>query len=308
MKKIYALFVLAFITFSCSESDDFSSGALSRQPIKTVTRLDPTKLAKVVFYPGNGSEKNYYFYPNGLVRKITNGNGTLYQSFTYDAANNLIYTQRISNSAWVESYTYTFTYDANNHITAVNGLAVIYNATTNQYIFQYQPTTSDNPDCPTCYDYVDRTEITLNNDLLITNERTYYLSSDGNYSHGGMYAGYNNNSNMVFVSGWTDPSGPSYQYDNKINPLKAALLPLCRAMTVVRGMSYYERFATGENTSANNVIFNGYGDGDPESEEYIIEYNSNELPVKTTRKSYYFQTLELTQVSALYYYQGDVIP
>jgi hypothetical protein len=306
MKKIYPLLFLVLLSFSCSDADDIilKDNPQLRKPGRVINALDPTKLAKVVFYPESTSEKNYYFYPNGLLRKITNANGSLFQTFTYDSNNNLIYTQRSSTS---QSYTYTFTYDGSSHITSVNGDAVAYDSIANQYIFHYPPVFPNDPDCPTCYDYTDRTEITLNNEMLIINERTFFLSSDGNYCYGGMFAGYNNG-NMSYVSGATDPSGPSYSYDNKTNPLKFALSPICRALSVARGLNYYGRFATGENNSSNNVIFNGYGEGDPESEEFIVEYNANNLPFRTTRKSYYFQTLESTRIFALYYYQGDPIP
>ena len=309
MKKIYSLLIIVLISFSCSEADDIISkdNPQLRKPGRIINVLDPTKLAKVVFYPGSDSEKNYYFYPNGLLRKITNADGTLFQKFIYDSNNNLIYTQRISSSVWVSAYSYAFTYDDSNHITSVNGISVTYDAQANQYVFHYPPVFTDDPECPTCYDYPDRTEITLNNEMKIINQRTFYHSSDGNYSYGGIYASYNNG-NMTSVSGYTDPSGPSYLHDNKINPLKPALTPICRALSVARSLSYYERFATGENNSTNNVIFNGYGQGDPESEEFIIEYNANNLPFRTTRKSYYFQTLESTRTFALYYYQGDPIP
>ena len=304
MKKIYALLVIIFITFSCSTSDDFTSGGASlRQPVKPVTRLDPTKLARVIFYPGTTYERVWFFYPDGLLKKITNPNGTILKDFIYDSHKNLITSHTYSSNG---NSTYIFTYDSSNHITSVNGRAVTYNAVTNQYIFQYQPIFSNDPECPTCFDYADRTEITLNSDLLITDERTYYHSSDGDYSYGGMFAGYSDN-NMAYVSGWTDPSGPSYSHDSKINPLKPALIPVCRAMALANG-SYSEKFAIGEYNSINNVIRNDYGVGDPESEEYIIEYNSNDLPFRTTHKSYYHQTLESIRISALYYYQGDVIP
>ena len=303
MKKIYALLVIAFITFSCSESDDFSSSnePQFRQPIRPVIRLEPTKLARVVYSPGASNQQDWYFNAAGLLRKITKPNGTILKDFFYDAHKNLITSHNYTTAG---TYTYSFVYDSSNHITSLNGRAVIYNAATNQYVFYYQPIISNNPECPTCYDYTDRTEITLNSDLLITNERTYYLSSAGNYSYGGMFASYTN-SNMIGVSGWTDPSGPIYHYDVNTNPLKQALLPICRAMGITDG-SYFEKWAVGQYNSVNNLASINYDDG--MSETYVYSYNANNLPSNCTRNAYDGGNLISSHPFAIYYYQGDVIP
>ncbi len=301
MKKLYAVLVLIFLLFSCSESDDFDQNEnISRKPTKPINALDPTKLARVVFYPGTSYEKIWFFYPNGLIKKITTHNGTLLQNFLYDANKNLIQTN------YSNSNSYTFTYDNNNHITSLNGQNVLYDATSNQYIFQYPPIINNNPECPWCYDYADRREITLNEDLLIQNDITYYLSADGDYFHRSVIAGYNNG-NMSFSGNWNDPTWLAYAYDDKPNPFKLALLPVCRAMAIT-SENCYGRFAYGTVSSVNNVIRNIYDSQDPENEVISYEYNSNNLPVKQTTMFYSSGNLEYTGVSILYYYQGDVIP
>ena len=299
MRKTYPLLLFILIAFSCSESDAIlktNNTIAGKQPIKVINALDPTKLAKIIYFPGTAYESQWFFYSNGLLKKITKQDGTVVQNFIYDANKNLTFTSHIG-SAGNAAISYSFTYDNSNHITSCNGQPVTYDAIANKYIYQYIPIND--------YDYPDNREIILTSDLLITSEVTNYIAIDGNYSMGGMSAGYFNN-NMSFVIGYSDPSGPSYQYDEKVNPLKLAMLPICRAMSITSG-SYTSRFATGEYNSVNNVVLNGYGPEDPEKEEYVYEYNSNNIPRSIQQKFYYLNVLESTRLFALYYYQGDVI-
>jgi hypothetical protein len=297
MRTIYSLLVLVLITFSCSESDDFTQLQNNqKQSPNSILKLDPTKLAKIIYFPGAPYESQWVFYPNGLLKKITKHDGSIVQNFIYDANRNLIFTSHIGSNG-NPAISSSFTYDNTNHITSYNGQTVTYDAAANKYIYQYVPIND--------YDYPDSREIILNNDLLITNEVTNYIATDGNYSIFGMSAGYFNN-NMTYVIGPNDPSGPSYLYDTNVNPLKLAMLPICRAMSITNG-SYSSRFATGEYNSVNNVILNSYAPEDPEKEEYVYQYNNN-LPTSIIKKFYYLGVLETTSLFALYYYQGDVIP
>jgi hypothetical protein len=109
---------------------------------------------------------------------------------------------------------------------------------------------------------------------------------------------------MLYVGNHANPSGPSYQHDTNVNPLKSALLPVCRAMALVD----FRSFNNGECNSINNVIYNGYGVEDPESEVYEYLYNSNHLPSRVTLNGYYLGEFESSRLYMLYYYQGDAIP
>lgn len=156
MKKLLPFLLVLFIGVSCSESEDalISNPAANTasRPKPVDTRLDPTKLARVIFYPQTANERIWFFYPNGLLRRITKHDGTLVQSFTYDGSSNLIKTVFISEGWWSASYTNTYTYNNSNHITSINGQTVQFNASENRYVI-------GNPDTPNHID------INLNSDL-----------------------------------------------------------------------------------------------------------------------------------------------
>jgi hypothetical protein len=301
MKKIILFLPIFLFLFSCSDSED----ALIQAPSETAARPTPNnpvadahKLARVVFFPGQTYEKRLYFYPNGLLRRVANRLGTTYQTYIYDSNKNLIYV--------ISSSPQTFTYDAGNHLTSCNGKPVVYDALNNKYIFYYGPVVTNDPECPECYDYPQRREITLNDELLLDSDHTYFVSSDGDYIIHGIIAGYTGN-NMAFISNWTDPSGPSYSHDNKVNPLKAAFLPVCRALSITT-MPFSNRYLSGEFCSSNNVIGNDNGGFDPESATYEITYNTNNLPVSTIVRSYGNGNLESTRLFAQYFYQTNTLP
>ena len=300
MKKLYAVLFLSFMFFSCSESDDFNQKEnISRKPTKPITALDPTKLARVIFYPGTNQERHWYFYPNGLLRRIVLTNGTIIQNFTYDHNNNLIQTQFFGDPflSLESPNTKNFTYDTNNRINSVNGNPINYDPITNSYLLETYTRT-------------------LNSDYILTSE-SYLGSYDEKDKNGnpitiyinvyGMYYGYNNNNQTSSINN-NNPSGSYYQHDSKINPFKTALLPICRALPITKDFGYYFFWASSDYNSQNNITKRFYEIEDPESDRFEYTYNANDLPISRTRKSYYFNTLESTSLDILYYYQGDVIP
>jgi hypothetical protein len=234
-----------------------------------------------------------------LLKKIVQNNGTLIQSFVYDNHNNLIQTQFFGDPFFIGNpYLYTFGYDGNNRINAINGNPITYNAATNSYL------------SGTSYIRM------LNSDYLLTSESYDYTFNDidnnGNpititETVAGLTAGYENQ-NLRGCREHSSPSGTHYQHDTKINPLKAGLLPICRALQLTSFNSAYGKWMKGEYNSLNNIIKRFYDAGDPESDRFEYIYNTNNLPISQTRKSYYFNTLETTSLDILYYYQGDVIP
>ena len=75
MRKTYPLLLFILIAFSCSESDAIlktNNTIAGKQPIKVINALDPTKLAKIIYFPGTAYESQWFFYSNGLLKKITN--------------------------------------------------------------------------------------------------------------------------------------------------------------------------------------------------------------------------------------------
>ncbi|HOZ75889.1 MAG TPA: RHS repeat protein [Flavobacterium sp.] len=303
MRKITWLLMLFLLTISCSEYENnivlpATSGDASR-PRPNNPKADPMKLAKVVFFPGQTLEQRLYFYPNGLLKRIVNRLGQTTQTFFYDSNNNL--TQITGNNPS------TFTYDSSNRLTSCNGQPLVYDAVANKYIYSYPPIFPNDPECPECYDYMDRCEMELNAEGLLTATKIYFATHVGEYYTQSLQAGYAPNNNMLYINNPGDPSGDSYVHDNKTNPLKAATLPVCRAMAVC-SVIYPIRFNSGEFCSANNVIGNGHGFEDPENIVYEITYNANNLPVATISKFYYLGTLESTRAFAQYHYQTDTLP
>ena len=278
MKKIFSFMILAFITISCSNTED------------PATPIDPTKLAKVIFYPNTLSERHWNFYPNGLLKEIIKPDGTILQSFVYDRNNNLL-SSTVFNSNTSLNVSYNFTYDNNNHIDSYNGKVVTYNPTENSYTVHNNYTITN----PSHYDEIDSWEITLNNELLITSEKINYLTSEGNWYEYGVAVAYENN-NMVHNTNGIDPTEGNYQFDNKINPFKQPLLPICRAMSITNFNDQTTKWAVGEYNSVNNVTHDGYDNNGQEEVNYSYQYNTNNLPIN--QNSGYI----------LYYYQGNIIP
>ncbi|MBS1535767.1 MAG: hypothetical protein JST78_11870 [Bacteroidetes bacterium] len=312
MKKLYAILSFALLFFSCSDTDEFDqNNAAAKQPIRSVTALDPTKLAKVVIWPGiQYAEKHFYFYPNGLIKKITEPNGTLVKDFVYDGNQDLIIMHYNYGGT---IYTSTFAYDSSHRVTSINGYPVGYDAVQNRYVISYTPTPAppDDPECPGCYDDLIEHSINLSDEYLATYDYfTYEEYFPGEtpyryYEHG-IYAGYSSAHNMTFNGNWTDPSNGLYSHDQKVNPLKAAMLPLLRALAA-NGYDSSTRMADPMFHSANNVIYLDT-QVDQETEQYVFEFNAYDLPKKSTANSYYHGNFESSHVKALYYYQGDVIP
>jgi len=296
MKKI--LLLLAFVAVSCSSepipvaSDEQNPDTAKNGYNPGGTRIDPTKLAKVIIGPGASNERQWFFYPNGLLWQIRKPDGTIQQTFQYDASNRLI------ASIGVSGIPYYFTYDNQNRITSMglqtNTQPVSFDNATNTYILGTDP--------------IYHTEIVVNPDLLITSEKMYYQDIDNPDTPAileGAYLG-RVNGNMVYVSSGGD-SYSTHTFDDKINPFKQALLPICRALGLYGFGDLNKKFANPNYNSINNLLSLSYDIGDPESSSYVYEFNTNQLPIKQTEYFYYLGVLEGTRVNILYYYQGDII-
>ena len=283
MKKLVCLVVLTFFSFSCSKSDENET---------QVNVIDPTKVVKVIFFPGALNERHWNFNDNGLLKEITELDGTILQSFVYDTNNNLV-NNTIHDIEYSEyPIINNFTYDSNNYIISYNGQKVTYNALLNSYTIHNKDGFS-----------LINTEITLNDEQLIVNEKENYIE-EVTYSVQGFKAHYINENMGGYAH--NGEGGTSYKYDNKINPLKQALLPICRAMGISNFGNATYKWAIGGYNSSNNVIFDDFDDFD--KYEFIYEYNSNNQPLTCTSKIYSSGVLLRTTLTTFYYYQGDVIP
>lgn len=297
MKNLFVILSFTLVFFSCSESDDFTpnNSSAAKQPIRVIKALDPTKLSKVIFYPGTNRERTWYFYTNGLLKKIVHNDGTLIQDFFYDANMNLSSTHFYGDPNFIGNpYNFNFSYDASNHLSLANSTQYTYNSSNNTYSSEQKT-------------------FTLNSDQLFKKESYVYLDYQEPdqppvaYTIYGVNTSYNNN-NLVLHSEYDSPSSTHYLHDSKTNPFREALLPICKTLGLLFFGDQHMKWINGMYSSQNNVVKRFYEIEDPESDQFEYVYNTNNLPISQTRKSYYFNTLETTTLDIKYYYQGDEIP
>lgn len=274
MKKFCLL--LSFVVISISCSSDSSE-----------VTLDPNLLQRVDFYPGTSFEKRWLFNPDGLLYEITKADGTLIEEFIYDADNNV--TQNIKYENGLPTENYLITYNSSNKITDINGKQYNYSASQNRY---YYTIGFDDYSC------------SLNSDFLVTESHLIYDDTVDVYNTD-YYCDYTlSNMNSYRSYSWSSSEiDITYEFDNKINPLKNALLPVFRFKSLIDTV-----FFNGSLSSINNIISQAYFSVDPESHTYDYIYNSINLPLTQTRNDYSNGVFEGSLVSANYYYQGDVLP
>jgi YD repeat-containing protein len=295
MKKLFLLlflpalfcFASSLMLVSCS-SDDV--------PVN-YTNNDPTLLKKVIFNDGQPYEKHWNFNADGLLKAITQADGTVIQTFTYDASHNLLSTAG-----------HTFTYDSSNIITTVDGypVAYSYDAAGGKYTFDYSVPAGEDP-----ADFPHRTEIIVNQDLLLLRKRVFFTNAAGGEFFYEPEKTFYQNGNLVRALHTDAETEQNYEFDSKVNPLKAALLPVCRAMALVEGKSIYgnDPWINGSYSSVNNVAHIAYALEDPESAFVAYEYNGINRPM--TQTHYPVSNGEPDGpgvVTAHYYYQGDIVP
>lgn len=278
MKNFCFFFFSIFMLLSCSNDD-------TNQPA-----AEQNLLQRVDFFPGLSIERRWIFNTDGLLEEITKSDGTLVQNFTYDNNNRLINSTVFNDSG--TNQTYTFTYDNNDFVNSVNGETVNYDAGLDAYYIGNLP---------------QNYRLTkINSEKLLVYGKTAYQDFDDN---GNPYeviwdeiiVSYSNNNLMNYSP---NDSCNSFTYDNEINPLRNAILPICRAFSFIENSSWVD----GLYSSFNNPLSQNYCSEDPESKVYHYTYNADNLPLTQTRDDYYLGVYENTISSAKYYYQGDVLP
>lgn len=278
MKNCCYIFIAFFMLLSCS--NDTSDQA----------NIDTNLLQRIDFYPGLSIERRWVFNTDGLLKEITKSDGTLVQDFTYDNNNRLINSTVFNDNGF--NQTYTFTYDNSNFVNSVNGETVNYNAGLDSY---YVGNLSQN------YRLTK-----INSEKLLVYGKTSYqdFDDDGNPFEtiwDEITVTYSNNNLMSYHP---NDSCNYFTYDSQTNPIRNAILPICRAFSFIEN----SRWVDGLYFSPNNPLSHDYCSEDPESEVYNYTYNTNNLPLIQTRDNYYLGVYENTITSAKYYYQGDVIP
>ena len=274
MKKTIFFLIFAIALGSCNRDNSSSS---------TYAHL----LQRVDFYPGTISEKRWLFNADGLLKLITKANGTLVEKFTYDTNNNVIQNIKYENGLPVE--TNLITYNLSNKITVINGINYNYSASENRYYYSIG-----------FNDY----NCILNSDFLVIESHLIY-NGTAEINHTDFYCEYILN-NMISYNNLSIMVGEistHYEFDNKINPLKNALLPVFRFKSLIDTEFFYGSFS-----SANNITSQYYFLTDSESHTYNYAYNSNNLPQIQTINNYSGGVFENSSVSAKYYYQGDALP
>ena len=280
MKRFYFLFCFILMLISCTNDST-----------ETEITSNPNLLQRVDLYPGTLSEKRWNFNSDGLLKEITKADGTVVENFTYDSQNRLINSTSFSDVGFNE--THIFTYDTNGFVITVDGENINYDSTLNAYY-----TGSLNG----TYRFTK-----LNSDKLLIDGRTVVVEIEDGIPYESqwfqMSVIYSNNNVVSYF--------PNYEncnyltYDTKVNPLKIGTLAIARAFSFVASTSWTHAEGI---FSTNNVLTHRYCLEDPESSVYNYTYNSNNLPIEQTHDSYYLGTFENTNISAKYYYQGDVLP
>ncbi len=278
MKNFFLFFIAVFTLLSCSNDTTDQ------------TTIDTNLLQRIDFFPGLTFERRWVFNTDGLLKEITKSDGTIVQDFIYDNNNRLINSTVFNDNGF--NQTYTFTYDNNNFVNSVNGETVNYNVGLDSY---YVGNLSQN------YRLTK-----INSDKLLVYGKTSYQDFDENGNPfetiwNEITVNYTNNNLMSY---WPNDSCNFFTYDSQTNPLRNAILPICRAFSFIEN----SRWVDGLYFSPNNPLSHDYCSEDPESEVYNYTYNTDNLPLIQTRDNYYQGVYENTITSAKYYYQGDVIP
>ena len=282
MRKLLSLLFFA-VLMSCQSSD---TSTVMEQP-------DPTKLQKVIWYPDGPAEKHWNFNADGLLAEVTTPDGSVLQTFQYDGNHRLI-------AVVGQGYSKSFGYDDANFLTSIDETPVVYSydATGGKYTRPLDVPDGAEPDL---FPY--QSEVLINLEGLTRKSTHFYgdpAAGTGFQTTEASATFVNGNMTHIYRG---DDTEENYEFDEQVNPLKEALLPICRAMigSIV--------WICGDYYSDNNVTQQRYAPEDPESLTYFYNYNSLGLPIERVSQFNYLGVPEGgTSVNARYYYQGDVIP
>jgi YD repeat-containing protein len=252
-------------------------------------------LESVVFNLGSSFfEKHYNFYENGLLKDIRKPDGTLLREFIYDDQQRVI----TCNTAFG---TVTFSYDNQDHITAINGEPL--------YFYQGSGSTPDmySTDPDITDDNILFSYYKVNDDLTLMSKYTNYMSDPEQMSvTGELYAVFNSEGNVQNL--YDGNMGErTYRYLTIPNPMRAACMPASRVAYFLAGGStlFEDALLESQFMSTNLDVIQGYYLGeDPESVQHLFELNDAGLPTKRHDRPCYLGVPEGPyQLSVTYTYQ-----
>ncbi|MCA0348751.1 MAG: hypothetical protein R2805_12035 [Flavobacterium sp.] len=278
MKNIISLFVIIIVLVSCNNDDSTNS-----------TVINPNLLQRVDFFSGTSYEKRWCFNSNGFLEEIKDANGILLEKFVYNSNNQVI--QNLIYENGIVTQTLNISYSSNNIISEINGNPFNYNSTENKYY--------DSDGLFYNYNCNLNSEFLMKSSSAINDDPDYYYE----YTYNTIYIENNMFSFSSYDTNTFQEIFTFYEFDNNVNPLKQALMPVFKVKSITNPKFYYDSLS-----SANNIISQGYLDVDPEYHTYDYTFNSNNLPVNQTRNDYYLDVFENSIESKHYYYQGDIIP
>ena len=233
MNKLYFFFIAAITLTSCSSDTTVI-------PVQT--------LQKVVFYRDSPNQRQWNI-SNDLLRNITLADGTVVEEFIYDSHNRLA--SDIKYTGGLVSENTTITYNADNTINTINGLAYTYNAATRTYAYSYSGSFS-----VTCQ---------VNSDMLAVNYiRTgtdageYHMT----YSNGDMASFEKTNSGSTNMT-------KNFHFDEMYsNPLHSSILAIARVKSLTDPSFFID-------SVASTKIAGGYDRGTSDPYYYSYGYTSS---------------------------------
>ncbi|WP_333599468.1 hypothetical protein [Flavobacterium sp.] len=200
MKKLFFLFAVSTILFSCSNDN---SNTAATDSIK-----------KVIFYR-NSPDARQWNFSNDLLTSITLLDGTLVEAFTYDIQKRLVKDVKYTNGVATE--TNDIVYNTNNTIKSINGLEYTYEAATQTYAYSYSGTFS-----MTCQ--VNSDQLALNYSRTGTDAKEYHFA----YTNGNM-------TSFEKVTNGTTEVLKNFHFESTLygNPIASAVLPVARVKSLL---------------------------------------------------------------------------
>lgn len=321
MKKLHLLFAVLFLIISCSKTDIKSEETFVP---------DPTIISEYHELDFNGDIRlKYLFDDNGRIKELIDiSNNNIKYKYDFDSNNKLINISKYNEAGNVLTNT-DIIYNTEGKIINFGDRTFSYNPDMTNYVshedfqflegsnnFYIEDNTyynSGEPKYDPEFDEYSEQEITFkyyleNSDGLITSWCDQYevfinyeneLLSASNWKASFRVYTNNNFSEEILRNG---ESENHFNHDSSINSLFQGKTNLIYLSPILN--SYQIDILL----SINNVIIQEPSSDDPEHDEYIYEFNDNDLPTSKTRQAFFQGNLESEYLYASYYYQGDVVP
>jgi hypothetical protein len=278
MKNVLLFFLVVFAFSSCSDNNEMET-------------LAPTPLLEKVIFNASSTlpnQRHWNFNENGFLQDITSGDGTLLYTFTYDSSNRVIQATLLNTNGTPTNY--NFTYNNDGSVASLNTVPILYDNALQAYYFG---------DLDANYRV-----FKLNTNGLLTYSKEGYVEIENGIS----FPYTSSEANAVYeennLKGQSFHNGTfaGFEHDDNVNPLRNASLAVFKAMAVTTNN---EAWLNSYAVSTNNVNRKNYASEYFIHEEYVYEFNSDNLPVSATLNFYSNNALDFSVIKTLYYYQGD---